>query len=185
MIYMLAVLTFSLYMIYRVAPKYGAKSPIVYISICSVVGSVSVMAIKGFGVALKLTFAGNNQLSHPSTYLFGLVVAGCIVVQMNYFNKVRCYFVCSVMRRSMCTTGPGPILYKCRQPYLLCLLLVGDNICLLHSLPRLQYFRRSQHDLADSGVHYYLPWRLPLERARSSLVERLLSRPSRASAFLA
>ena len=45
------------------------------------------MAIKGFGVAVKLTFGGNNQFTHPSTYAFGIVVVGCIVVQMNFFNK--------------------------------------------------------------------------------------------------
>ncbi len=33
-------------MIYRIAPKYGSKNPMVYLSICSLVGSVSVMSIK-------------------------------------------------------------------------------------------------------------------------------------------
>jgi hypothetical protein len=91
-------------MVYRVVPKYGPKDPMVYLSICSLVGSVSVMAIKvgrcgrqmqkttgiyivvepvqAFGIALKLTIAGNNQLTHASTYLFGLTVLGCILVQM-------------------------------------------------------------------------------------------------------
>ena len=83
-------------MIYRVAPKYGKKNPLIYISICSTVGSVSVMAIKGFGIAVKLTFAGNNQFTHPSTYAFGIVVAGCILTQMNYFNKALSQFSTSM-----------------------------------------------------------------------------------------
>lgn len=87
LLYCFTVLVFTLVMIYAVAPKYGRSNPIVYISICSLVGSVSVMSIKGFGVALKLTLSGNNQFSHPSTYVFAIVVAGCILVQMNYFNK--------------------------------------------------------------------------------------------------
>ncbi len=87
LLYCFTVLVFSLVMIYAVVPRYGKKNPSVYISICSVVGSISVMAIKGFGIAVKLTFAGNNQFTHPSTYLFGTVVVGCILVQMNYFNK--------------------------------------------------------------------------------------------------
>lgn len=87
MLYCFTVLVFSTVMIYAVVPKYGRSNPLVYISICSLVGSVSVMAIKGFGIAVKLTFAGNNQFTHPSTYVFGIVVAGCILVQMNYFNK--------------------------------------------------------------------------------------------------
>lgn len=87
MLYCFTVLVFTLVMIYSVVPKYGRSNPLVYVSICSLVGSVSVMAIKGFGVAIKLTIGGNNQLTHPSTYVFGIVVAGCILVQMNYFNK--------------------------------------------------------------------------------------------------
>jgi uncharacterized membrane protein len=43
------------------------------------------LTAQGFGVALKLTFAGNNQLTHISTYVFGFVVVGCILVQMVSF----------------------------------------------------------------------------------------------------
>ncbi|KAK8847469.1 hypothetical protein IAR55_005327 [Kwoniella newhampshirensis] len=95
--YITFVAVFSLYMIYRVVPTHGQRNPMVYLSICSLVGSVSVMAIKGFGVALKLTFAGNNQLTHVSTYVFGIVVVGCIVVQMNYFNKALDTFSTNVV----------------------------------------------------------------------------------------
>lgn len=34
------------YLIYRVVPTHGTKTPLVYLSICSLAGSVSVMAIK-------------------------------------------------------------------------------------------------------------------------------------------
>jgi len=55
------------------------------------------MAIKGFGVAVKLTFGGNNQFTHASTYVFGATVALCIVVQMNYFNKALDTFSTNVV----------------------------------------------------------------------------------------
>ncbi|KAL1747418.1 magnesium transporter NIPA-domain-containing protein [Schizophyllum fasciatum] len=87
MLYCFTVVVYTLVMIYVVAPRYGRSNPLVYISICSLVGSVSIMAIKGFGIAVKLTFGGSNQFVYPSTYVFGAVVAGCIMVQMNYFNK--------------------------------------------------------------------------------------------------
>lgn len=83
-------------MIYAVAPNYGRRNPLVYISICSLVGSVSVMSIKGFGVALKLTFGGNNQFTHPSTYVFAIIIVVCIMVQMNYFNKALDIFSTNV-----------------------------------------------------------------------------------------
>lgn len=79
-------------MIYKVSPIYGKSNPLVYLSICSLVGSVSVMAIKAFGIALKLTFAGNNQFSHASTYVFMIITGVCILTQMNYFNKALSQF---------------------------------------------------------------------------------------------
>lgn len=94
--YVLTVLIFTLVMIYGVAPKYGRSTPLIYVSICSLVGSVSVMAIKGLGVALKLTFNGNNQFTHPSTYVFAIVVIVSIMVQMNYFNKALDIFSTNV-----------------------------------------------------------------------------------------
>ena len=87
LLYCFCVLVFTLTMIYAIAPKYGRSNPLVYISICSLVGSVSIMAIKGFGIAVKLTLGGNNQFIYVSTYVFGTVVGLCIMVQMNYFNK--------------------------------------------------------------------------------------------------
>lgn len=87
LVYCLAVAIFATVMIYRVAPVYGKKNPLIYISICSTVGSVSVMSVKAFGIALKLTLGGNNQFSQASTYVFLIVTGFCILTQMNYFNK--------------------------------------------------------------------------------------------------
>lgn len=83
---------FCVFMIYKIAPKYGRKNPLIYLSICSTSGSVSIMFIKAFGIALKMTFAGNNQFTHPSTYVFVILVVGCILTQMNYFNKALSQF---------------------------------------------------------------------------------------------
>lgn len=87
MIYCIVVAVFSCVMIYKIAPKYGKTNPLYYLSICATVGSVSVMSVKAFGIALKLTMAGNNQFTHPSTYAFAIVVVVCILTQMNYFNR--------------------------------------------------------------------------------------------------
>jgi hypothetical protein len=50
------------------------------------------MAVKAFGIAVKLTFGGNNQFTHPSTYVFLIIVVVCILTQMNYFNKALSQF---------------------------------------------------------------------------------------------
>jgi hypothetical protein len=92
LIYCLFVAVFAIFMIYKIAPKYGRKNPLIYLSICSTTGSVSIMFIKAFGIALKMTFGGNNQFTHPSTYVFVIMVVGCILTQMNYFNKALSQF---------------------------------------------------------------------------------------------
>jgi len=92
LIFALAVTVYAVIAIYKIAPVYGKRNPLIYLSICSLVGSVSVMAIKAFGIALKLTFAGNNQFTHPSTYVFMIITTVCILVQMNYFNKALSQF---------------------------------------------------------------------------------------------
>ncbi|KAL4766529.1 DUF803 domain membrane protein [Aspergillus foveolatus] len=97
LIYCLAVAIFATVMIYRVAPVYGKRNPLIYISICSTVGSVSVMSVKAFGIALKLTLGGHNQFTHASTYVFLIVTAFCILTQMNYFNKALNEFSTSIV----------------------------------------------------------------------------------------
>ncbi|KAH8699065.1 DUF803 domain membrane protein [Talaromyces proteolyticus] len=97
LIYCLAVAIFSTVMIYRVAPVHGKKNPLIFISICSTVGSVSVMSIKAFGIALKLTFHGTNQFTHASTYVFAIVTVFCILTQMNYFNKALTEFSTNIV----------------------------------------------------------------------------------------
>ncbi|KAJ9661910.1 hypothetical protein H2198_001662 [Neophaeococcomyces mojaviensis] len=97
LIYCTVAVTISLLMIYKVGPVYGKKNPLVYISICSTMGSISVMSIKAFGIALKLTFGGNNQFTHPSTYAFMIVSGVCILTQMNYLNKALSQFPTSIV----------------------------------------------------------------------------------------
>lgn len=54
------------------------------------------MSIKAFGIAVKLTLAGHNQFTHPSTYVFVIVTGVCILTQMNYFNKALSQFPTSM-----------------------------------------------------------------------------------------
>ncbi|KAG9244132.1 magnesium transporter NIPA-domain-containing protein [Calycina marina] len=91
------VAVFAGIMIYRVAPIYGKRNPLIYLSICSTVGSVSVMSIKAIGISVKLTMGGKNQFTHPSTYVFIILTTVCILTQMNYFNKSLSQFPTSIV----------------------------------------------------------------------------------------
>ena len=76
-----------MYLIYWVGPTYGNSNILIYIAICSLIGSLSVMGCKGLSIALKLTLGGDSQLQNPLTWFFAISVAVCITVQMNYLNK--------------------------------------------------------------------------------------------------
>ncbi|KAI9735325.1 MAG: hypothetical protein M1818_006520 [Claussenomyces sp. TS43310] len=92
LLYCVFVTVFATIMVYKISPIYGKKNPLIYLSICSTVGSVSVMSIKAFGIALKLSLGGHNQFTHPSTYIFIIITIVCIMTQMNYFNKALSQF---------------------------------------------------------------------------------------------
>jgi hypothetical protein len=158
------VTVFAVVMIYKVAPKYGKKNPMIYISICSTVGSISIMAIKGFGIALKLTLGGNNQLTNPSTYVFAIIVVVCILTQMNYFNKALSQYSTNMYASPYKShnTSTNNINLQC-QPALLRNLHNLHPHRLLHSLPGLQHHRRNQHHFAALRLPDHLHRRLPPE----------------------
>lgn len=85
--YSTAVLVLALVLVYRVAPRYGQTQVWVYVAICSLVGSLSVVALRGIGIAAKLTLRGSDQLRKRETLALLVWVLCCIATQMNYLNK--------------------------------------------------------------------------------------------------
>ncbi|XP_062149968.1 probable magnesium transporter NIPA2 [Alnus glutinosa] len=73
-------------LIFRYVPRYGQTHMVVYIGICSLMGSLTVMCVKAVGIALKLTFSGRNQFTYFQTWFFTLVVVACCLLQINYLN---------------------------------------------------------------------------------------------------
>lgn len=151
LMYCAAVAIFSTLMIYKIAPIYGKKNPLIYISICSTVGSVSVMSVKAFGIALKLTLGGNNQFTHASTYVFIILVAVCILTQMNYFNKALSQFPTSLY-----VSPSAAVIELSNNPF--CIGLI--RYTMLHLLQQ-----RFAHHLSSSAASTHP---MPLTRYHSS-----------------
>ena len=82
----------SVYLIIWVAPQYGQTNILIYIAICSLIGSMSVMGCKGLSIAIKL-----GQLQNPLAWFFAVAVAVCITIQMNYLNKALDIFNTSLV----------------------------------------------------------------------------------------
>lgn len=49
-----------------VAPKYGHKSMLPYIGVCSLIGGLSVSCIQGLGACILTSIRGENQVCFPS-----------------------------------------------------------------------------------------------------------------------
>ena len=87
LLYAMAAIGATYILIWRVPPEIQTGNILVYVAICSIVGSLSVMSCKALGIALKLTIEGSNQLIFMQTYAFLGVVIAAVVTQMNYLNK--------------------------------------------------------------------------------------------------
>uniref|UniRef100_A0A5B7B3A9 Probable magnesium transporter n=1 Tax=Davidia involucrata TaxID=16924 RepID=A0A5B7B3A9_DAVIN len=78
-------------------PRYGQTNIMVYIGICSIIGSLTVMSIKAIGIAIKLTLEGSSQVLCFQTWVFAMVALTCIITQLNYLNKALDTFNTSVV----------------------------------------------------------------------------------------
>ncbi|KAK8491326.1 hypothetical protein GQ457_01G033540 [Hibiscus cannabinus] len=86
-VYFWVVLVVVAVIIFRYVPRYGQTHLIVYIGICSLMGSLTVMGVKAIGIALKLSFGGMNQFKYYQTWIFTAIVIFCCLLQINYLNK--------------------------------------------------------------------------------------------------
>ena len=84
--YVFSILSITYYLIFKM--KHEGKTRLyIYLGICSAIGSLTVIASKAFGIAMKVTIEGINQLIYPSTWFFLLIMILCIRIQMRYLNK--------------------------------------------------------------------------------------------------
>lgn len=73
---------------FYVGPRYGHLNVIIYIILCSAIGSLTVMSCKALGLALRDTITGkSNDFGMWLPYILILTTIFFIFVQMNYLNK--------------------------------------------------------------------------------------------------
>ncbi|KAG9254264.1 DUF803 domain membrane protein [Emericellopsis atlantica] len=73
--------------VFWVAPKWGAKNMLVYISICSWVGGLSVVATQGLGAALIAWIGGKPQYKEWFFWILFVFVIATLLVEIVYLNK--------------------------------------------------------------------------------------------------
>ncbi|GCC35125.1 magnesium transporter NIPA2 [Chiloscyllium punctatum] len=91
------VITVSLILIFVVGPRHGQTNILVYITICSVIGALSVSCVKGLGIAIKELFAGKPVLTYSLSWILLLSLIACVSTQINYLNKALDIFNTSLV----------------------------------------------------------------------------------------
>lgn len=86
-VYAVLAVALVVVLIFYYVPRYGNTHLIVYVGICSLMGSLTVMSVKAVSIALKLTLEGRNQFVFFYTWFFTIVLIICCLLQINYLNK--------------------------------------------------------------------------------------------------
>ncbi|KAG6711856.1 hypothetical protein I3842_05G076200 [Carya illinoinensis] len=97
LIYVAATLSIVLVLILHFEPRYGQENILIFLGICSLMGSLTVVSIKAIGIAIKLTLEGVSQMAYPQTWFFLTVAVICVVTQLNYLNKALDTFSAAIV----------------------------------------------------------------------------------------
>ncbi|XP_076059804.1 magnesium transporter spict isoform X2 [Oratosquilla oratoria] len=96
-VYVVIVVIMALVLMFHFGPRYGTRTVIIYIAICSLIGGFSVLGCKALGLAVKETILGTNEFTNWLTWFALLSLIVCVTIQMSYLNKALDIFNTSVV----------------------------------------------------------------------------------------
>lgn len=131
-LFTLICLLLLIFLIVYMVPRYGNTNILIFILICSILGSFTVMSCKGLSLGIKELISSpsnnnsqdddinitNRNSSYLFTYLFGFIVLICIIVQMNYLNRSLDIFNTAIVTTvyyvlfTLCVMIASAILFK-------------------------------------------------------------------------
>ncbi|KAF7376683.1 DUF803-domain-containing protein [Mycena sanguinolenta] len=92
LVYAGILITAALVIIFYAAPRWGKKSMLWYIFVCSMIGGISVSVTTGLGAAIVTTAAGDNQFTHWFIYFLIGFVAITLITEVYYLNVALALF---------------------------------------------------------------------------------------------
>ncbi|KAI9029603.1 magnesium transporter NIPA-domain-containing protein [Phycomyces nitens] len=87
LVYVGVAVLISLVLALYCGPRWGKKNMLVYITICSLIGSLSVVFTQGFGAAVVHSISISNQFTNWFIYLVLVVFIVTLIVEIVYLNK--------------------------------------------------------------------------------------------------
>lgn len=86
LVYAGVVILGSAFVAFWVGPRYGKKSMLVYLTICSLVGGLSVVATQGLGAAIVTQIGGTKQYNQPFLYILFVFVIATLLTEIIFLN---------------------------------------------------------------------------------------------------
>ncbi|CAM0141872.1 unnamed protein product [Umbelopsis sp. WA50703] len=77
----------SLVLVFWAGPRWGKKNMLVYIFVCSLIGSISVVCTQGLGAAIIHSITIENEFNRPFLYILMAIVVVTLLTEINYLNK--------------------------------------------------------------------------------------------------
>ncbi|KAG8958937.1 hypothetical protein FRC03_008685 [Tulasnella sp. 419] len=112
------VIAASLVIIFYFAPRYGTKSMLWYIAVCSMIGGLSVSCTQGLGASIVTSIRGHNQFKNWFIYfLLGFVII-TLLTEIYFLNMALALFNTAMVTPTyyviftFCTLVTSVILYQ-------------------------------------------------------------------------
>jgi len=143
-------------------PRYGKKSMLVYLSICSLIGGLSVVATQGLGAAVVAAAGGQHQFNHWFLYVLFVFVITTLITEIIFLNvsvpSIRPRRKESLISR---TESTQYLQRRTSHSYLLCLFYQFNDHYFRHPLPRL-HWHAYFHNHGGHGLLCDMQWCGPL-----------------------
>ncbi|XP_073826077.1 magnesium transporter spict [Musca autumnalis] len=85
--YVILIIGSTIFVAFFVAPRHGHNNVVIYIFLCSGIGSLTVMSCKALGLAIRDTISGTNDFATWMPWFLIIITVTFIAIQMNYLNK--------------------------------------------------------------------------------------------------
>ncbi|KAG0222127.1 hypothetical protein BGX31_009332 [Mortierella sp. GBA43] len=88
LVWMGLIIICSLILVFKAGPKWGKQHMMIYILVCSLIGSLSVVATQGLGAAIVHNIStGEPQFNNWFTYFVIVFMVITLLTEINYLNK--------------------------------------------------------------------------------------------------
>lgn len=97
LVYAFLAVALSLFLVFYCGPRWGKSNMLVYICICSLIGSLSVVFTQGIGGAIVHSFTVKNQFTNWFVYVVLVLTLVTLAIEIIYLNKALNIFNTAVV----------------------------------------------------------------------------------------